>query len=119
MNQFAAAISDYTASLDAKPSQASALFGRGLAWLRQGQKQRGEAEILRARQMDPQIDDLFEAMGMVPPDCAKRPQQTGCLPASRQLKQAAPKGPWAMLRIGPRQPMNSAQFPVLATRLAR
>jgi tetratricopeptide (TPR) repeat protein len=119
MNQFAAAISDYTASLDAKPSQASALFGRGLAWLRQGQRQRGEAEILRARQMDPEIDDLFEVMGVVPPDCAKKPQQMDCLPASRQMKQPAPKGPWAMLKTGPEQPVNSAQFPVLAAELTR
>ena len=101
MNQFPAAILDYTASLKIKPSQASAVFGRGVARLRLGEEQSGAADILLARQMDPEIDDLFVAVGVLPRDCARGLDRKGCLPALRPLKHPGPTGPWAMINHDP------------------
>lgn len=77
--QFQAARADYDASLQARPSQSSARFGRGLArlWLADNG---GVADIAMARQADPEIDDLFIRIGVLPADCG-HPDKVSCPPA--------------------------------------
>ncbi|HWU54120.1 MAG TPA: tetratricopeptide repeat protein [Rhizomicrobium sp.] len=78
MKQFDRAISDYTASLTAGPLQASARFGRGLAWLYSGETAKGVADIAQARRTDPEIDALFALIGI--PSARCRATQTDCPP---------------------------------------
>jgi len=68
MKRFSASIADYSVSLRARPQQASAWFGRGLARLSAGETA-GAADITDARRRDNAIDSMFIAMGVLPARC--------------------------------------------------
>jgi len=68
MKRFNAAIADYSVSLRARPQQASAWFGRGLARLSAGEIA-GAADIADARRRDNAIDGMFITMGILPVRC--------------------------------------------------
>jgi tetratricopeptide (TPR) repeat protein len=89
LKQFDRSIADYTASLTVGPLQASARFGRGLAWLYSGKTDKGKADIAEARRRDSEIDSLFALLGVLPVSCAQK--QEGC-PAGfpRKLEKPAP-----------------------------
>jgi len=74
LRQFDRSIADYTASLAAGPLQASARFGRGLAWLYSGKPEKGKADIAEARRRDPEIDSLFVLLGMLRVSCVQKQQ---------------------------------------------
>jgi tetratricopeptide (TPR) repeat protein len=60
------AIADYDAALKERPNQASSLFGRGIAKLRKGMADDGEADLAAARAIDPKIDAQFADYGVKP-----------------------------------------------------
>ena len=68
MKRFNASSSDYSISLRARPEQASAWFGRGLARLSAGEIA-GATDIADARRRDSAIDSMFIAMGVLPARC--------------------------------------------------
>jgi len=78
MKQFDRAITDYTASLNAGPLQASARFGRGLARLNAGDLAKGSADITDARRLDAEIDRLFGLLGVLSAECVQA--QSACPP---------------------------------------
>jgi tetratricopeptide (TPR) repeat protein len=53
--------------------QAQGFFGRGLAEIRLGRKQDGEADIAKARMLFDPVDNLFVAYGMTAPDKPSAP----------------------------------------------
>ena len=61
-----AAITDYTTALDADPNIASALYGRGLAELRQARETQGQADLAAAEKLDPDVAQRFAKMGLAP-----------------------------------------------------
>jgi len=76
MKRFSASIADYSISLRARPQQASAWFGRGLARLSAGEIA-GAADIKDARRRDNAIDGMFIMMGILPARCG-RPGSPKC-----------------------------------------
>jgi tetratricopeptide (TPR) repeat protein len=72
LKQFGRAIADYDASLARGPLQASARFGRGLAWLHSGELKKGQTDIAEARRRDPEIDSLFGLLGILPISCVQK-----------------------------------------------
>lgn len=72
LKHFDRAVADYSASLRAGPLQASARFGRGLAWLNSGELKKGQADIAEARRRDPDIDSLFGLLGILSLSCVQR-----------------------------------------------
>jgi tetratricopeptide (TPR) repeat protein len=78
LKNFNRAVSDYTASLAAGPLQASARFGRGLAWLYSGERGKGQADIVEARRRDAGIDTLFGLLGLLRVSCIQ--QHENCPP---------------------------------------
>jgi len=80
LKQFDHSIADYTASLAAGPLQASARFGRGLAWLYSGEAEKGKADIAEARRRDAEIDGLFVLMNMLPVRCGDAQSRPACPP---------------------------------------
>ncbi len=58
------AIDDYDEALDLQPKDASSLYGRGLARLRQGQAEEGEQDIAAALAIDAKVATRFTAMGL-------------------------------------------------------
>ncbi len=63
MTNFDAAVSDYEAALRRNPSQAGALYGRGLAKLR-NEDSTGEADIAAAKALQPDIAEEYARYGM-------------------------------------------------------
>jgi hypothetical protein len=64
MGEFGAAIADYNSALRAAPELASALFGRGLAKLKQGDAIGGDADISAAKTIQGNIGDEFAHYGV-------------------------------------------------------
>jgi hypothetical protein len=58
------AIADYTAALKQNPKLAGALYGRGTAKLRKGDKKGGEADLAAAKAMRPEIEAIFARYGI-------------------------------------------------------
>ena len=59
-----AAIDDFSSALRFDPKLASALYGRGLARLRNGDKAGGDADISAARTIQAGLDDDFIRYGV-------------------------------------------------------
>jgi tetratricopeptide (TPR) repeat protein len=78
MKRFSFAIADYSVSLRARPQQASAWFGRGLARLSAAEIA-GAEDITDARRRDNAIDTMFIAMGVLPARC-DQPGKSKCPP---------------------------------------
>jgi tetratricopeptide (TPR) repeat protein len=64
MSDFGAAIDDYSAALQLDPKLATALYGRGLAKLKQGDKAGGENDVEAARAIQADIADEFARYGV-------------------------------------------------------
>ena len=60
------AIADYDAALDRSQKAPTALYGRGIALLRKGDKVRGERDLAAARLLDLDIDAQFKDLGVTP-----------------------------------------------------
>lgn len=58
------AITDYDAALKIQANKASSLFGRGMAKKRSGNAAGGDADIARARTINPRIADEFASYGI-------------------------------------------------------
>ncbi len=101
MGQYKGAIADYDRSLAARAVRPSASFGRGLALLRLGRKDAALADIASARKFDPDIDDLFVTMGVVPRDCARHRGRIGCPPPPVVPPQKNARPPVAMASAQP------------------
>jgi tetratricopeptide (TPR) repeat protein len=74
LKQFDRSVADYSASLAVGPLQASARFGRGLAWLYSGKTEKGKVDITEARRRDPEIDSLFGLLGILRVSCIQQQQ---------------------------------------------
>lgn len=94
MKHFHVAIADYSVSLRARPQQASAWFGRGLARLSAGEMA-GATDIADARRRDVAIDGMFITMGVLPARC-DRPGRPKCPPG---FPPAAQKRPGAYMAV--------------------
>jgi tetratricopeptide (TPR) repeat protein len=97
LKQFDRAIADYTASLAAGPLQASAHFGRGLAWLYARQLKKGQAGIAEARRRAPEIDTLFTQLGILSVSCAQKHQDC---PPGFPVKPGKPAPAYLVARSG-------------------
>jgi hypothetical protein len=64
MGQMGAAIDDYTSALRLDPKLATALYGRGLAKLKQGDTAGSENDISAAKTIQPNIGDDFTRYGV-------------------------------------------------------
>jgi tetratricopeptide (TPR) repeat protein len=64
MGQFGAAVDDYGSALQFDAKLASALYGRGLAKLKQGDKVGGETDLAAARAIQANIGDEFGRYGV-------------------------------------------------------
>ena len=60
----AIAIAEYNAALAIDPNQPLALWGRGLARIRDGQTREGEADQAAARVLDPNVERQFAIYGL-------------------------------------------------------
>jgi tetratricopeptide (TPR) repeat protein len=60
------AVRDYDSALDTNPDLSNALYGRGLAELRLGDKARGQADLAAAEKLDASIERRFARMGLAP-----------------------------------------------------
>ena len=60
------AIADYDGALKQDPEMATSLFGRGLAKSWGGDKAGAEADLGKARALDPDIDKRFADFGVAP-----------------------------------------------------
>ena len=58
------AVNEYNASLQVEPDRAQSLYGRGLAKLRTGDKNGGEADMAAALKLAPQVSADFVRIGM-------------------------------------------------------
>ncbi|HEX4376871.1 MAG TPA: tetratricopeptide repeat protein, partial [Steroidobacteraceae bacterium] len=65
-NQFDKAIADYDAALKSDPKKAWSLYGRGIAELRTGSTQKGQADIEAATALVPQLADRAQKLGIAP-----------------------------------------------------
>jgi len=63
MGQWSAAIDDYSSALRLAPKMASALYGRGFARLKDGDKA-GGADVAAAETIQPKIGDDFARYGI-------------------------------------------------------
>jgi tetratricopeptide (TPR) repeat protein len=66
MGQLIAAIADYDAALKLRPDDAHTLYGRGLAYQRKGDTEAGNADLERAKGIDPKIEQTYGAYGLQP-----------------------------------------------------
>ena len=62
----ARAIVDYDEALAANDKIAWSHYGRGVAKLRLGQKEAGEADLAKAKALDPDLPDRAKAVGIIP-----------------------------------------------------
>ncbi|HZZ67051.1 MAG TPA: tetratricopeptide repeat protein [Phenylobacterium sp.] len=63
---FKAAIADYDEALKVRPKTASSLYGRGLAKIRVGDDTGGQADMAAARQLQPDIAEVYLRRGLKP-----------------------------------------------------
>jgi tetratricopeptide (TPR) repeat protein len=63
MQKFGRAIEDYSAALRISPKDSLSLYGRGLAEQALGQSTRANADIVAAKQIDPDIASKFHDYG--------------------------------------------------------
>ena len=66
MGRIEDAISQFTAAIKAQPRAAQALYGRGLAELRKGQKAEGDADLAAAVAIAPATPAQFRRFGLAP-----------------------------------------------------
>jgi tetratricopeptide (TPR) repeat protein len=64
LGDFPVAINEYNASLQADPNHARALFGRGLAKMKSGDRQGGDADMAAAVKIAPKVAEDFSRFGM-------------------------------------------------------
>ena len=60
------AIAQYAAAIKAQPRAAQALYGRGVAELKKGQKTEGDADIAAATSIAPGLPAQFKRFGVAP-----------------------------------------------------
>ena len=60
----ALAIADIDQALKLRPTLASALYGRGVAKLRKGENESGEADVSAARAIKPNVAEEFARYGL-------------------------------------------------------
>jgi tetratricopeptide (TPR) repeat protein len=63
---YARAIADYDEALTARSDMAWSYYGRGIAKLRLGQKEAGEADLAKARKIDPKVPETAAKLGVAP-----------------------------------------------------
>ena len=66
MGRFADAVTNYNAALKLDPRLAFSLFGRGLARMKLGEAAPGQADIVAARALMPDVDAVFSRIGITP-----------------------------------------------------
>jgi tetratricopeptide (TPR) repeat protein len=66
LRNYPAAIKDYDSALAANPNQANSLYGRGIAKLRSGNANAGNADIAQAIKIDPNIAASMTRLGLTP-----------------------------------------------------
>ncbi|MGZ6019952.1 MAG: aspartyl protease family protein [Phenylobacterium sp.] len=66
MGRLDEAIAQYTAAIKAQPRAAPALYGRGLAELKKGQKTEGDADVAAAAAIAPGLAAQFKRFGVAP-----------------------------------------------------
>ena len=66
MGDYAGAVKDYDEVLVAAPDTAWSLYGRGIARLRLGQKNASEADLKKARSLNPHLEEEAKNRGIVP-----------------------------------------------------
>jgi hypothetical protein len=64
MGEVDRALADYEAALKIDPRLPGALYGRGMARLRKGDKKGGETDIAAAKAMRPEIEAIFARYGI-------------------------------------------------------
>lgn len=111
------AIGDYSRSLKLQSGRATALFGRGIAEWHLGQYPAARSDLLRARRVDPEIDDIYIQVGVLAPGC--RDNQGPCaLPEDLRVKQLQPPQKYLSVSYGiaPRsRPWNTDDIQTLQT----
>jgi tetratricopeptide (TPR) repeat protein/predicted aspartyl protease len=73
MNRLDEAITQYAAAIRAQPRDAVALYGRGLAELKKGDKAASDADFAAAVAIAPAVANSFRRMGLAPPAAATVP----------------------------------------------
>jgi hypothetical protein len=66
------ALADYNSALEHNPQQASSLFGRGIAKLRNGDRTGGDNDIVTAKGIRATIAEEFRGYGITPPEVPSR-----------------------------------------------
>lgn len=66
LGNLADAVRDYDSALHADPNMSTALYGRGLAELRLGDKTQGQNDLAAAAKIDNEIAQRFTKMGLAP-----------------------------------------------------
>jgi tetratricopeptide (TPR) repeat protein len=66
MGDYARAIADYDEALAKNDKLAWSLYGRGIAKLRLGQKDAGEADIAKAKALQPDLPERAKKLGVTP-----------------------------------------------------
>jgi tetratricopeptide (TPR) repeat protein len=66
MDKLDEAIAQYTAAIKAQPRAARALYGRGLAELKKGQKAEGDADLAAALAIAPGLTAEYRRLGLAP-----------------------------------------------------
>lgn len=66
LNKFEDAIKDANQALKIKPKLASSLFVRGIARIRLGQKEEGNADIAAAKEFEPDVEQRYANWGVKP-----------------------------------------------------
>ena len=64
MGEYDKAIADFDAALKRAPDLASSLYGRGLAKLKKGDLEGGNADITAGRAIEPTLDEEFAKYGL-------------------------------------------------------
>ena len=64
LGQFDEAIEDYNSALRIEPTQASSLYGRGLARLKKGEAAGGNGDVAAAKKVSPKIAEEFSRYGV-------------------------------------------------------
>jgi tetratricopeptide (TPR) repeat protein len=88
--QYREAIRDYSKSLSIQADRASALFGRALAELKTDDGESAAIDIRKAREIDPEVDDIFIVAGALQEGC-RMPDGPCDLPAALRAKPARPE----------------------------
>lgn len=60
------ALADFQDGVNRDDQRAGAYFGQGIAKLRLGQREEGEADIARAEELDPKVADTYASYGITP-----------------------------------------------------